>query len=57
MTEYEEIAKRLEDSLKLLELVNDALASKENIRKLKDRVDQECDQMTLRVQLSSLHQT
>ena len=57
ISEYEEIAQRLEQSMKQLDLVNDALNSKENLKNLRDRVYRECDDMTLRVQIIKLHST
>ena len=39
MSEYVEVSTRLEDSKKLLTMVNDALSSKENLDKLRHKVD------------------
>jgi hypothetical protein len=55
--EFDEIAQRHEQSLKLLELVKDAQASKENFANLKGRLERECDQMTIRVQVVKLIET
>lgn len=49
ISEYEEIAQRLELSLKQLELLKDALHSPENFENLRTRVSRECEQMTLRI--------
>ena len=57
ISEYEEIAQRLEQSLKQLDLVNDALQSKENLKNMKEKINRECDDMTLRVQIIKLHST
>jgi len=51
ISEYEEIAQRLESSLKQLELIKDALSSPENFENLRTRVSRECEQMTLRIKL------
>jgi len=51
ISEYEEIAQRLESSLKQLELIKDALSSPENFENMRTRVSRECEQLTLRIKL------
>ena len=54
ISEYEEIARRLEDSHKQLDLVLDAIATPENLENLRPKVEQKCDRMTLRVKVVKL---
>jgi len=49
ISEYEEIAQRLESSLKQLSLLKDALHTPENFENLRTRVSRECEQVTLRI--------
>lgn len=51
ISEYEEIASRLQDSHKLLSFISDALSSKESIEKLRPLVEKKCDKMTLRLKV------
>lgn len=49
ISEYDEIAQRLENSIKLLEIVRDALQSPDNLANLRQKIDIECEQLTLRI--------
>ena len=51
ISEYEEIASRLEDSQKLLELVNDTISTPENLENMRQIVEQKCDKMTVRINI------
>ena len=48
MTEFAEVGARLEDSLKQLNTVRDALDTQENLKGLRSKVDRDCEKMTLR---------
>lgn len=48
ISEYEDIASRLDDSLKQLEFVRDAISTKENLRELRQKVDQTCEKLSVR---------
>ena len=50
ISEYDEIAQRLEGSIKQLEMVRDALQSPDNLANLRQKIDIECEKMTLRIQ-------
>lgn len=49
ISEYDEIAQRLENSIKQLEIVRDALQSPDNLANLRQKIDIECEQLTLRI--------
>lgn len=49
ISEYDEIAQRLESSLKQLDLLKSALHSPENLEALRQRVERECEKMTMRI--------
>ncbi len=51
ITEYELLAQRLEQSMKRLDLVNDAFASPENLEALRPTLESNCDRITLRVKI------
>ena len=55
--EYEEVAARHEHSLKQLELVQSALDTWENSKSLAQRIERECEQMTLRLQFGRHERT
>jgi len=49
ITEYDEIAQRLEESLKPLDLLKTMLESAENLDALRKKVEHECEKMTIRI--------
>ena len=51
ISEYEEIAQRHEDSFKQMSLIQDAIDTPENLKALRERIERECEQMTLRVKI------
>lgn len=51
LCEYESIALRLEASLRLLIQVSNMLETKENFKAMREKVNCECEQMTLRVEI------
>lgn len=51
LCEYESIAQRLDTSLDQLRQVADVLDSKANFKALREKVNRDCDQMTLRVEI------
>ncbi len=53
LCEYENIAQRLEISLKQLVQVSDMLETKENFKAMREKVNRDCEQMTLRVEIQS----
>ena len=53
LCEYESIALRLETSLGQLRQVADVLDSKDNFKALREKVNRDCEQMTLRVEIQS----
>ena len=55
ISEYDEIAQRLEASLKQLDLLKTALHSPENLEALRERVERECDKMTMRIKFGQKH--
>jgi len=55
ISEYEEVAARLEASQKQLDLVQTALDTPENTRALSEQIERDCEQMTLRV-LFGIHE-
>jgi hypothetical protein len=57
ISEYEEIAQRLDDSNKNLALVVDALSTPENLDKLRAQVEQKCDRMTVRARIVKAQDT
>ena len=59
MSEYVEISSRLEDSKKQLVMVSDALCSKtkDNFDVLRDKVDQVCEKLAVRVNLAKLKES
>ena len=52
ISEYDEIAQRLEGSIKYLDMVRDALQSVENLTNLRQKIDQECEKMTVRIRFT-----
>ena len=57
ISEYEEIAQRHEESYKLLNVVQDAIDTPENLKALRERIERECEQMTLRVTIIKKQQS
>ncbi len=53
ITEYDEIAQRLEESLKPLDLLKTMLESAENLDALREKVEHECEKMTMRIKFGS----
>jgi len=51
VSEYDDIANRLEESLKQLELVRDTLSTKDNFTELRRKVDQTCEKLSVRVNI------
>jgi hypothetical protein len=49
ISEYDEIAQRLESSLKQLCLIKKAVIQPENLDVLRKRAERECDKMTVRI--------
>jgi hypothetical protein len=49
--EYEEIAQRLEESHKLLDLISDAISTVENLEILRPQIEQKCNRMTMRLRV------
>ena len=43
ISEYEEIAQRYEESNQLLDVIRDALESKENLKNMRERVERDCE--------------
>lgn len=54
ISDYEEIAQRYDESLKILSTVLDVLDTKENFKNMRERINRECEQMTLRIETQSL---
>ena len=57
MSEYEEVAQRHETSLKQLDMVKSALSTPENLQGLRDRIDRDCEQLTVRVLFTKLEKS
>ena len=57
ISEYEEVAARHEASLKRLDLVRSALDTPENAKGLSNKIERECEQMTLRVTIGKHEKT
>jgi|TARA_B110001450_G_scaffold224472_1_gene222106 hypothetical protein len=51
VSEYDDIANRLEESLKQLELVRDTLSTNDNFTELRRKVDQTCEKLSVRVNI------
>ena len=57
ISEYAEIAQRLEESHKKLGLVGDALSTPENLKNMRSAIEDECDRMTMRLKILKLQGT
>ena len=57
ISEYEEIASRHEKSLKQLVLVRSALETPKNLETMRERIERECELMTMRVTISKHEKT
>jgi hypothetical protein len=55
ISDYEEIAQRMESSLKQLQMVRDATSVSENLEPLREKIRQNCQAMTLRVKIVKKH--
>ena len=55
ISDYEEIAQRMESSLKQLQMVRDATSVSENLEPLREKIRQDCNTMTLRVKILKKH--
>jgi hypothetical protein len=56
VSEYDDIAARLDDSISSLDLVNDALSTKENLVQLRQKVDQTCEKLTIRANIKQFQE-
>ena len=57
LSEFENIAQRYETSIISIAQINDVLDSKENMKAIREKVNRDCDQVTIKVEILSHYKT